>query len=213
MDKPPYVNHLSISPYCKTIPYEGNCRRRANGRINHGFKNLRTNPNLIDTVPELMTDDSMRELVKTLNTKTESFFTAGCFSHYRLAKPVSPTDDALGYYEGYVEFAFNCHLRVQDAKNYFALFFHFDQFLEDIGFQERVKFDWLIGRIHFTDLNVEGFSTAVFLQTATVLGFSAAQQIWNQALNALDGFLGSVQPQRETAMYSCSQGHNHQAAA
>lgn len=181
--------------------------------MNHGFKNLRTNPELIDTVPELMADDSMRELVRTLNTQSDSFFTAGCFSHYRLDKPVSPADDALGYYEGYVEFAFNCHLRVQDAKNYFALFFHFDQFLEDIGFRNRVKFDWLIGRIHFTDLNIEGFSTAVFLKTAAVAEFATAQQIWSSALNALHGFLCTVQSQRETVMYGCSRGHNHQTAA
>lgn len=205
MSSYPYLNQLSVSPYAKTIPYDGDVARRENGRINHGFKNLKTHPKLIDTVPELMADGDLMALVRSLNIDNLGFFTTGCFSQYALSSPGCQIDDALGYYEGYVEFAFNCHLRVQDAKNYFSLFFYFDRFLEDINFVEPVKIDWLLGHAHFTDHNVKGFSIAIFLRTIPRPSISEAQTIWSNTLNTLGNFLNSVQPQQGTGMYLVPQ--------
>ena len=209
----PYVNQFSISPYGKTIPYDADTARRANGRINHGYKDLKACPELIDTVPELMADCALMNLVKSLNINNPSFFTTGCFSHYTLCKPSCQTDDVLGYYEGYVEFAFNCHLRVQDAKNYFSLFFHFDRFLEDTRFSNPVKFDWLLGHAHFTQPNVKGFAAAVFLKTVAGPNIADTRTIWSNALDVLGSFLDSVQPQQGTAMYMSSLEINGNIAA
>ena len=132
MQPPPtYLNVLSLSPYGKAIPYTGNATCEANKYSNCGFKNLKAQPELIHTVPELVADSALRSLVQSLNADSSSFFSVGCFS--------DPVQIDQGHrYKGYVDFSWNCKKCVQDAINYFSLFFHFEQFLRDQDFQQAV---------------------------------------------------------------------------
>jgi hypothetical protein len=57
-----YINLLSLSPCAKEVPYLGTGIAREDGQIDHGFKNLIAYPDLIDAIPELATDRSMKFL-------------------------------------------------------------------------------------------------------------------------------------------------------
>ena len=133
---PTYINLLSLCPCTKEIPYLGTGIVRADGQTNHGFKNLIAYPDLIDAIPELSSDREMKSLIYNLNTGSR-FFTTGCFS--------SEVREKSGYrYRGYLEFSWNCQVCVRDAINYFSLFFHFEQFLQNNHFDQKVKFQWSI---------------------------------------------------------------------
>ena len=67
----PYTNTLHMSPYGKSVPYP------RSGLGNHGFKNLKQSPDLIETIPELSTDQGLKSLVKTLNTQESNFYSIG----------------------------------------------------------------------------------------------------------------------------------------
>ena len=69
----PYMNTLHMSPHGKSIPYP------KKGQANHGFRNLKRSPDLIDSIPELLVDEELKSLVKSLNAQDSSFFSIGCF--------------------------------------------------------------------------------------------------------------------------------------
>jgi thioredoxin reductase (NADPH) len=61
--QPSYINLLSLSPCAKEVPYLGTGIARADGQLNHGFKNLIAYPDLIDAIPELATDPLADDIV------------------------------------------------------------------------------------------------------------------------------------------------------
>jgi hypothetical protein len=155
---PTYINLLSLTVCTKEIPYLGTGIARQDGHTNHGFKNLIAYPDLIDAIPELTSDPALKALVYSLNTGATRFFTTGCFS--------SQIKENHNYrYHGYLEFSWNCQVCVRDAINYFTLFFHFEQFLQNHKFDQKVKFQWSIEQTHFLDLNLMGFCCAIFINT------------------------------------------------
>lgn len=183
--QPSYLNLLSLSPCAKEVPYLGTGIAREDGQINHGFKNLIAYPDLIDAIPELATDRSMKSLIHTLNTGSSRFFTTGCFS--------SKVSDKCGYrYHGYLNFSWNCQVCIRDAINYFSLFFHFEQFLHTHKFDQKVKFQWSIKQTHFLDLNLAGFCCSVFINTDCCDSSDVAEDTWKASLRMLEIFLGSV---------------------
>jgi hypothetical protein len=180
-----YINLLSLSPCAKEVPYLGTGIAREDGQIDHGFKNLIAYPDLIDAIPELATDRSMKSLVCTLNTGSSRFFTTGCFS--------DKTRDKCGYrYHGYLNFSWNCQVCIRDAINYFTLFFHFEQFLHTHKFDQKVKFQWSIEQTQFLDLNLAGFCCSVFINTDCCTSNDLAEDTWKASLRMLEIFLGSV---------------------
>lgn len=76
----PYLNILSLSPYGKSIPYAGSGVPQKDGQANYGFKNLKAKPALVDTIPELLSDSALKNLVRSLNLESSHFFSVGCFS-------------------------------------------------------------------------------------------------------------------------------------
>jgi len=120
---PLYCNDLTLSPEAKPIPYAGDRIATDSNKINYGFRNLKIKPSLIDTIPELVADNSLKALVEAINGKDTCFFTVGCFSQQV---------EVSGCYrqQGYLEFSWNCTGCVQDAINYFALYFHLKNFSE-----------------------------------------------------------------------------------
>ena len=107
-----YLNHLTISHRGKGIPYGGLGEIREDGGANHGFRNLKGRPHLIDLVPELRSDPALRSLVLTVNAAHTALFTIGCVSG-----PVPDTDGHGHRYSGYIEFALNSRSAVEDGSS------------------------------------------------------------------------------------------------
>lgn len=173
-----YPNYLSIRCRGKGVPYYGDGEAREDGDANHGFKNLKTNPELIDSVPELVPDRALRRIVEALNARTSGVLTIGCLS--------GPVNEDEGHrYTGYVEFSLNSKVGVSDASHYFPPFFQFNQLLHQEKFTE-VKFDWVLEGAAFTDVDVDGFTCTVFVNTQSCSNPDEAYSCWERALFLLD---------------------------
>jgi hypothetical protein len=180
-----YINLLSLSPCAKEVPYLGTGIAREDGQIDHGFKNLIAYPDLIEAIPELTTDRTMKSLIHKLNTRSSRFFTTGCSS--------GEVKDKCGYrYHGYLNFSWNCQVCIRDAINYFSLFFHFEQFLHIHNFDQKVKFQWSIEQTHFLDVNLVGFCCSIFINTDYCISTDRAKGTWSASLSVLEAFLSSV---------------------
>ncbi|TIU39514.1 MAG: hypothetical protein E5W31_07490, partial [Mesorhizobium sp.] len=152
-----YANGLFISRSGKGIPYGAG--PRDNGDFNHGFKNLKGNLDLISEIPELKSDPALLNLVYNINHEETGLLSIGC-----LSSPV--VDEGRGYrVTGYIEFAFNSVAGIEDAANYFPIFFHFDQDLHVSNFPHRVQFSWEIEGAHFAEANAGGFTMAITINT------------------------------------------------
>ncbi len=190
----PYSNSLFISNYGKTIPYSSSEIKQNHGKTNYGFKNLKVRPQLIDTIPELSSDNALKTLVLSLNSPETNFFSIGCFS--------GKVKEQEGYiYRGYIEFSFNCRMCVQDARNYFSLYFHFEQFLRQHKFDQKVKIQWMLEEAHFLDVDIDGFSCAIFIFTTHCSSLDEAYYSWQNSLKILESFLLSVQVRSHTLIY------------
>ncbi len=200
----PYLNALLMSPHGKCIPYVGNGLVREDGNANYGFKNLKIKPDLIETIPELAADGALKSLVRALNAHS-NFFSAGCFSQTvgECSQCGSRPENRRESHRcrGYIEFAFNCRSCVQDAHNYFTLFFQFDNFLREQPFSQSVKFDWQLEKAYFSDANIGGFSCAIFIRTANSSSLEAATLCWQRSLQTLTTFFTAVPPQSAVAIY------------
>ena len=190
----PYSNSLFVSNYGKAIPYNSSKIETQDEKANYGFKNLKVRPQLIDTVPELSSDEALKSLVRSLNSSKTSFFSVGCFS--------GKVSQEAGYiYRGYIEFSFNCRICVQDARNYFSLYFHFEQFLRQHKFAQKVKLKWMLEEAQFLDVGIDGFTCAIFIFTAHCSSFDKAYDSWQKSLEILGSFLLSIQVQSHTVIY------------
>lgn len=179
-----YSNFLSIRHGGKGIPYGGTRGKREDGGENYGFKNLKSSPGLIDSIPELQNDHELRKLIQAINTLDSPFISVGCSS--------GPVSDDNGYrFAGYVEFAINSESQIFDATNYFPLFFQFDHHLHHSRFQGHVQFNWELMGATFIDKRVDGFTCAVFVNTAYLPSSLEASQAWASALDSLKIFLSS----------------------
>ena len=190
----PYSNSLFISNYGKAIPYKSSKIEQKDGKINYGFKNLKLKPQLIDTVPELSSDKALKSLVRSINSSKTNFFSVGCFS--------GKVSEEQGYiYRGYIEFSFNCRVCVKDARNYFSLYFHFEQFLRQHKFDQTVKLKWMLEEVYFSDVDIDGFSCAIFIFTTHCSSCEKAYYSWQKSLEILESFLLSVQVRSHTVIY------------
>jgi len=190
-----YPNYLSIRERGKGIPYFGDGVAREDGDANHGFKNLKTNPDELDSIPELAVDPPLKALVAAINAPHTGLFSVGCVSG-----PVH--DEERGHRRtGYVEFALNSVSRVQDARNYFPAFFYFNKLLHREQFAT-VKFDWQLEGAHFTDVDVGGFSCTVFVNTQFFSSATEAEDAWRRALELLAALLGDVPDDTRDPIYA-----------
>jgi len=195
LKSPLYSNELSLSAQAKAIPYASDCLVGPDSVTNYGFKNLKIKPSLIETIPELENDASLRALVTTLNACESSFFTAGCDSKLHCT--------SAGYYrQGYIEIAWNCTQCVQDAINYFALYFHFNKSLLVQGFNQPVQLKWNIQEVTFSAVEVHGFSCSIQVKTRSLSSAEAANQAWQLSLRMIQSYLETVETNRSSPIYT-----------
>jgi hypothetical protein len=190
----PYLNVLAISRVPKTVPYQGTGVRRPDGGANYGFKNLKRHPELLDTIPEFASDPALRSIMAAIDRPTTGVFSIAC-----LSKTI--TDPHGCRLSGYVEFALNGRREAADAANYFRLFHDFDRRLERGGFAEPVSFQWQIGPTRFEDVQADGFSVDVRIDTDYRPSAEQAYELWTRALAELERLLGSVPAVTEDPIY------------
>ncbi|MBL7004400.1 MAG: hypothetical protein ISR69_10280 [Gammaproteobacteria bacterium] len=180
-----YRNYLSLKHEHKTIPYGGVGKIREDGDANYGFKNIKGNNRLLDTIPELKSDPALMTLVKAINAPNTGLISIGCVSdRYE--------DKNRFRHSGYVEFSFNSTSYIADAAHYFPLFFNFEHLLEKNDFTVKVEFNWSIQPATFIDKNVTGYSCTIYLNTYLIDSEKAAIKAWEETLNLLAQYLGNI---------------------
>ena len=189
-----YSNDLTISPYARSIPYAADRDIKPLLQTNFGFKNLKIKPSLIETIPELNHDASLKALVKSINSPETCFFTVGCFS------ALKQTDQGH-YRQGYLSFAWNCTGCIQDAINYFALYFHFEKSLREKSFNQPAQFKWIIQETAFSDAKLEGFACAIHLKTRSLSSAEQADQVWQISLRMIQAYLATIETLKSTPIY------------
>lgn len=180
-----YRNYLSLKHEHKTIPYGGIGEIREDGDANYGFKNIKGNNRLLDTIPELKNDPALMALVRAINAPNTGIFSIGCVSdRYK--------DKNKFRHSGYVEFSFNSKLYIADASHYFPLFFNFDHLLEKNDFTVKVEFNWSIQPATFIDKSVTGYTCTIYLNTYFFESEKAAIKAWKETLFILGQHLGNI---------------------
>ncbi|HWG80781.1 MAG TPA: hypothetical protein VN681_13445 [Stellaceae bacterium] len=187
-------NFLSVRFDGKGIPYGGNGEVRPDGGANFGFKNLKSDPSLISSIPELESDASLKTLVDAINRSDTGLFSVGCAS--------GDVQEEQGYRRtGYIEFAINSKIVAADARSYFPAFFHFERTLFERQFQEPVQLSWELQPATFIDAGSHGFTSTIYINTFYFASPEAAGACWAATLGLLGEFLGSVPPQIGEPIY------------
>jgi hypothetical protein len=159
----------------KAIPYGGS--KREDGGENHGFRPLKGKPEECALIAEVQDNSALKNALITLNGTETPFFTVGC------EKSCNRHSTGAGYWmKGYVEVAFNYKELVQDAQNYFKLFFDFN--LNWFWKQKQeavVHYHFELEMGHFwqhLSLHEGAFTTAVWIQTEVLQSEKDAQNAW-----------------------------------
>ncbi len=175
----------------KPIPYPPEDHAES---TNYGFKILKGNPSLIDDVPEVSDNSSLRNALVRLNAPATPFFTIGCEKSFNRGK----TADGLACFwaRGYLEFAFNSKEGVSGAENYFILFFQFNQRVASSGFDGLVSFHWELAPARFIAANCYGWTACVWITTEDMPSEAKARTLWGEALGLLTIFLEGIEPVR-----------------
>lgn len=181
----PYTNQLSLNQKHKGVPYGESGEVREDGDVNYGFKDIKSNPELLIEIPELKRDRNLMGLVQSINTTQTGLFSVGCVS--------GSVEDENGFrHSGYVEFSLNSASAIADARNYFSLFFHFDCMLHEGQFPGKVVFDWELQPVTFIEANATGFTCSIIVNTHYSTTKEEAEVAWADALSVLQYFLGSI---------------------
>jgi hypothetical protein len=189
-----YRSFLSLRHDGKGIPYFGDGVLRKDGDANYGFKNLKIRPDELDSVPELR-DPGLRSLVQSMNSNDSPLFSVGCVSGL--------VDEAKGHrFMGYIEFALNSKLLVQDASNYFPLFFHFDRFLHKSKFRESVRLEWELMPARFADVAINGFTCTIWINPDPSASVEGATETWNNTLKTIESFFYSSRQPIQDPIYT-----------
>jgi hypothetical protein len=172
---------LIIEQRSKAIPYPAELD---DGRTNHGFKDVKGNPEAIDAIAEIQDCRSLRDALQALNAPETQFFTVGC------EKALNEHDGKF-WKRGYLEFSFNYAELVRDAVSYFMLFFHFNQAppIREFLPKQSVQFAWELQGCRFKKAGVGGFTCCVWITTGDYPTAPACEAAWDEAVDLLAGFL------------------------
>ena len=183
---------LKLSKQAKTIPYPSQ-ERDSFKSSNHGFKVLKGKPQDISLIPEAKDNQHIIKALEIINDERIAFFSVGCEKAFNY-KP------EYGHWaRGYIEFSYNAVELVKDARNYFGLFYQFNDAIWEHQFNLPVRFDWEFDRAIFTDAdNQTGFSCAVWITTNDLQSAEDAKYVWQVSLDFLAGFLGQFGQQNDS---------------
>lgn len=191
-----YANNLEINHKHKPIPYGGDGQLRDDGDANYGFKLIKGNLELIETIPELKRDVELLNLVRAINEPQTGLFSVGCVSG-------TVVDDNGERYSGYIEFSLNSVSAIADARNYFPMFFHFDCWLNEQQPKFAVTYNWELQPATFIESQsrATGFTCSITINTHYVSTTDEASQAWGESLERLSTFLSETAPKSPDFIY------------
>jgi hypothetical protein len=190
---------LAIEQRSKHVPYPVDLD---DGRENHGFRVLKSDPSAIETIPEIQDCPALREALVALNAPDTPFFTVGCEKRLNRNK---------GSYwrKGYLEFSFNYAEWIGDASSYFPVFFHFHhsepvrQFLS----KQSIELCWELQPVRFEKIDKPGFTCCVWITTGSYPTAAKCKAVWDEAVRHVTGFLMSVRPANLRSVRSLNYRH------
>jgi hypothetical protein len=180
-----YRNYLSLNHEHKTVPYGGRGELREDGDANYGFRDVKGDNSLLHEIPELKRDPALMALVRAINVPQTGIFSIGCVSD-------SVEDKGRFRHSGYIEFSFNSASAITGAANYFPLFFDFERLLNDQGFMVRVEFNWELQSSTFIEKGISGYTCRIIMNTYYSETKLEAQEAWEETLDVLSKYLGSI---------------------
>jgi hypothetical protein len=174
---------LTIRNRVKSIPYGGGDAGRSDGSKNFGFKRLKGNKELAESIPEAQDSEALKRALVRLNDPSAAFFTVGCEKSYN-------THEKGFWVRGYLEFAFNFVELVSGAQNYFKLFFEFNtsttRIVSDLP---KAQFEFQPEGGQFHDGPATGYSVSVWVNTSLCVTREESIGEWGKALSLLVDFL------------------------
>jgi hypothetical protein len=194
MESSQVSNYLTIRLDGKAVPYGGMAEPRPDGSQNFGFMNVKGNSTAAAAIPELAGDAALKSLVLAISDARCGLFSVGC-----LSGDVTESDGHR--VTGYLEFAVNSKAKVTDASNYFPLFFKFHILLRDNQFNEPVVLHWELRPAAFHELDVNGFTCAITINTHFLPSAESALRCWNETLGVLEVYLGDFPVMTADPMY------------
>jgi len=183
---------LSLRDFVKSIPYESAVR--TDGSVCHGFILLKGKAHEAIKVPEASDNAALMKALETINDRSTAFFTVGC------EKAVN-REGSKFWAKGYLEFSFNHSDLVLDAQNYFKLFFDFNHAIWEYGFNLPVQFHWKIDRAWFSNGDLRGFTTSVWITTAELASEDECKNVWSKSISFLSDFLSSIKAYESPIIY------------
>jgi hypothetical protein len=166
---------LTINERPKPVPYHSVVREDG---INHGFINVKGQPEAAAAIAEVQDDEASRDALVRINARQTAFFTIGCEKSFN-------QDGATFWTRGFLEFAFNYCALVEDAGNYFPVFFHFNERLKKLMFPHRVHFEWQLEGNRFTDAECNGYSVVAWITTENFATDEESRSAWRDSVRFL----------------------------
>lgn len=175
---------LMIEQRSKGIPYPSEVREDS---TNHGFKDLKSDSSLVDTVSEIEDCPVLRNALVVTNAPDTPFFTVGC------EQSLNPHQGKF-WKRGYLEFSYNYVELLSDATHYFRLFFHFNQLQHVREFLSKhpIHLGWELQGCRFRKRDVVGFTCCVWITVGDHATAAECEAVWNEAVDHVAGFLAAV---------------------
>ncbi|HEV7894035.1 MAG TPA: hypothetical protein VGP08_25695 [Pyrinomonadaceae bacterium] len=192
MNKRNFELLLLINDHFKTVPYQA--VDRGNGHPNHGFKVIKGTLEEAAKIAEVQDEEHLKNALIKINDHSTALFTIGCEKAFN-------QDGTEFWARGFLEFAFNYPQLVDDAQNYFKLFFNFNEYLRDRKFNEPVRYQWELEGNRFVDVGCDGFSVVVWITTAIFNNPEEPRRVWGIAVDHLTEYLENIKAISAPSIY------------
>jgi hypothetical protein len=134
-----------------------------------------------------------------LNGPKSPFFTIGC-------EKACNKGDVGHWMKGYLEFSFNSIQLVADAQNYFALFYKFNECIQEREKQntstDPVEYHFDLEAAQFLATSTVGFTLTVWITTSFFPEEEGAKRAWGEAVDILVNYLKTLQIGPSAPIYS-----------
>lgn len=183
VEEPCYQVMFSIRERGKVIPYPAIDHGTS---VNYGFKVLKGKPEEeIALICEVQDNKYLENALISINNIATPFFSVGCEKAYN-------TDESGNYVKGFLEISFNNIDLVQDAHNYFQLFFDFNQFICMKKFNQPIYYLWEIEPSFFKEAQVNGFSLVIWITSGYSKDMEKTKELWGDGILFLTDYFKTV---------------------
>lgn len=156
------------------VPYPA-IPRQAPNHSNYGYIDLRANPHIARSIPEVVDSPEMADFLEMMNSPTSAFRTIGC-EKWLLQDPPPTSRSRAG---SYIDIAFAQPTWNEDPRNFFGLFYEFTVAMKSRERAPGLFIDWELRRVAYYDDAVDGWGVGLW---PTGLGETEEQARANWAL-------------------------------